>query len=62
MKTTATTFTPEQWARHEKIVEMVRAAKQRKQAWVEKIQAQWAEEDRMRKEATDSHYYEIEEG
>ena len=40
---------------------MIRAAKQRKAAWVKQMQAQWAEEDRMRKEATESRYYEIEE-
>ena len=34
----AMTFTPEQWARHERFVEMVRAAKQRKEAWVKKMQ------------------------
>ena len=45
------TFTPEQWARHERFVEMVRAAKQRKEAWVKKMQAQWEAEDQMRKEA-----------
>lgn len=61
METTTMTFTPEQWARHEKFVEMVRAAKQRKEAWVKKMQAQWAAEDQMRKEAADKHYYDIEE-
>lgn len=60
MEATARTFTPEQWARHERIVEMIRAAKQRKEAWVEKMQAQWAKEDLMRQEAAESHYYEIE--
>lgn len=60
MEATAMTFTPEQWARHEKIVEMIRAAKQRREAWEKRMQAQWAEEDRMRKEAAESRYYEIE--
>ena len=62
MKTTqeARTFTASQWARHGKIVEIVRAAKQRKEAWAKKIQAQWEMEDRMRNEAAASHYYEIE--
>ena len=55
-----TTFTPEQWARHEKVVEMIRTAKQRKAAWVKRMKAKWAEEDRMRQEAAESHYYEIE--
>jgi hypothetical protein len=54
------TFTPEQWARHERFVEMVRAAKQRKEAWIKKMQAQWEAEDQMRKEAAASHYYDIE--
>ncbi len=57
----AMTFTPEQWARHERFVEMVRAAKQRKEAWVKKMQAQWAAEDQMRKDAAVRHYYDIEE-
>ena len=61
MEATVPTFTPEQWARHEKIVEMIRAAKQRKAVWEEKVRAQWAEEDRIRKAASESHYYEIEE-
>ena len=39
---------------------MVRAAKQRKEAWVKKMQAQWEAEDQMRKEAAASHYYDIE--
>ncbi len=56
----AMTYTPEQWARHEKFVQMVRAAKQRKEAWVKKMQAQWEAEDQMRKEAAASHYYDIE--
>ena len=60
MESTPRTFTPEQWARHEKVVEMIRAAKQRKEAWVKKMQAQWAQEDLMRKEAAESHHYEIE--
>ena len=42
-------------------MEMVRAAKQRKEAWVKKMQAQWAAEDQMRKEAAARHYYDIEE-
>ena len=61
MEATVPTFTPEQWARHEKIVAMIRAAKQRKAAWEEKVKAQWAEEDRIRKAAAESRYYEIEE-
>ena len=56
----AMTFTPEQWARHERFVEMVRAAKQRKETWAKKMQAQWEAEDQMRKKAAASHYYDIE--
>lgn len=56
----AKTFTPEQWARHEKFVNMVRAAKERKNKWILKMQAQWAEEDLMRQEAAERHYYDIE--
>ena len=54
------TFTEEQWARHEKFVDMVRAAKKRKENWVRKMQAQWTEEDKIRQAAADSHYYDIE--
>jgi len=57
----AMTFTSEQWARHERFVEMVRAAKLRKEAWAKKMQAQWAAEDQMRKDASARHYYDIEE-
>ena len=59
MRTTMT-FTADQWARHEKFVEMVRAAKKRKENWIKKMQAQWAEEDRIRQEAEAKHYYDIE--
>ena len=52
---TTMTFTAEQWARHEKFVEMVRAAKKRKENWIKKMQAQWAEEDLIRQEAEDKH-------
>lgn len=61
MSTTVTTFTPEDWARHEKFVEMIRAAKQRKEIWVKKMQAQWEREDQMRQDAAARHYYDIEE-
>ena len=39
---------------------MIRAAKKRKEEWVRKMQAQWKEEDKMRQEAADIHYYDIE--
>lgn len=60
MEAMTKSFTPEQWARHEKFVEMIRAAKQRKEAWVKKMHEQWAEEDKVRRVAAESHYYEIE--
>ena len=61
MATTTMTFTPEQWARHEKFVEMICEAKKRKEAWVKKMQTQWTEEDKIRKEAAESHYYDIDD-
>lgn len=57
---TIMSFTTEQWARHERLVDMIRAAKKRKEEWVRKMQAQWKEEDKMRQEAADIHYYDIE--
>lgn len=51
MATTTTTFTAEQWARHEKFVAMFRAAKQRKQEWqARRIKELEAEEEYVRKE------------
>lgn len=41
----ATTYTPEQWARHEKFVEMFRAAKKRKREWQAKMEIKLAEEE-----------------
>ena len=52
-------FSSEQWARHEKFVDMIRAAKQRKEAWAKKMQEKWIEEDQQRKAAAESHYYDI---
>ena len=46
MEATIKSFTSEQWARHEKFVKMIRAAKERKEEWVRKMQAQWAEEEK----------------
>jgi hypothetical protein len=40
---------------------MICAAKKRKEAWVKKMQAQWTEEDKIRKEAAESHYYDIDD-
>jgi len=36
MEATVKTFTAEQWERHEKFVQMFRAAKQRKREWQER--------------------------
>ena len=43
MEATTTTFTAEQWARHEQFVETLRAVKQRKQAWKEDVRRREAE-------------------
>ena len=39
------TFTPEQWARHERFVKMFRAAKQRKRAWQANMESKLKEEE-----------------
>ena len=50
MATKATTFTPQDWAEHEKFVQMFRAAKQRKREWQAKIEVKLAEkEERVRR-------------
>ena len=50
MTTKATTFTPQDWAEHEKFVQMFRAAKQRKREWQAKIEEKLAEkEERVRR-------------
>jgi len=50
MTTKATTFTPQDWAEHEKFVQMFRAAKQRKREWQAKIEVKLAEkEERVRR-------------
>ncbi len=61
METQSMTFSSEQWSRHEKFVEMIHAAKRRKEEWVKKMQTQWAEEDRMRDAAAAKHYYDIDD-
>ena len=43
MEAKTTTFTAEQWARHEQFVETLRAVKQRKQAWKEDVRRREAE-------------------
>ena len=44
------TFTSEDWAEHEKYVQMFRAAKQRKREWQEKMEIVLAEkEEKVRK-------------
>ncbi len=44
----------------EEIILWWQRAKERKAAWEERMQARWAEEDRLRKEAEEKHYYDIE--
>lgn len=44
----------------EEILAWLDAARQRKKAWEERVEAKWAEEDQLRKEAAASHYYDIE--
>ena len=44
----------------EEILAWLEAARQRKKAWEEKIETAWAAEDRLRKEAEEKHYYDIE--
>lgn len=48
--TTRNSFTPEQWARHEKFVQMFRAAKLRKREWQARMEIELrAKEERIRK-------------
>lgn len=47
METTARTFTPEDWAEHEKYVQMFRAAKQRKREWEARMEIVLAEKEEM---------------
>lgn len=50
MEATAKTFTPEDWAEHEKYVQMFRAAKQRKREWeARRIKELEIEEEYVRK-------------
>ena len=50
MEATARTFTPEDWAEHEKYVQMFRAAKQRKREWeARRIKELEIEEEYVRK-------------
>lgn len=50
MEITVTSFSAEQWERHEKFVQMFRAAKQRKREWQDRrIKELEAEEDYARK-------------
>ncbi|SEF74711.1 hypothetical protein SAMN05216354_1487 [Xylanibacter ruminicola] len=44
----------------EEILAWLDRARQRKIAWEKKIHERWAEEERLRKVAEDSHYYDIE--
>ena len=50
MEAIARTFTPEDWAEHEKYVQMFRAAKQRKREWqARRIKELETEEEYVRK-------------
>ena len=50
------TFTPEQWARHEKFVQIFRSAKQRKREWQAKMEIVLAEkEGRVRRHVSFRH-------
>ena len=44
----------------EEILAWLSRAKQRKLAWENEMQKRWAEEERLKKAAEDSHYYDIE--
>lgn len=44
----------------EEVLAWLEAARQRKKAWEEKVEAKWAEEERLKKAAAESHYYDIE--
>ena len=44
----------------EEILAWLAAARQRKKDWEAKVEAKWAEEERLRQEAAESHYYDIE--
>ena len=44
----------------EEILAWLDAARQRKKAWEKKVEAKWAEEEQLKKEAAESHYYDIE--
>ena len=44
----------------EEIVAWFNAARERKEKWEQKMHAQWAEEERQRKEAAEKHYYDLE--
>ena len=44
----------------EEILAWLDAARQRKAAWQEKVRAEFAKRDRLRKEAAESGYYDLE--
>ena len=44
----------------EEIITWFNAARERKEAWEKRVEERWAEEDRLRKEAEASHYYDME--
>ena len=59
MRTMEATVTRKKRTREE-ILAWLDAARQRKAAWQEKVRTEYAERDRLRKEATESGYYHIE--
>ena len=44
----------------EEIIAWFNAARERKEAWAQRMKAQWAEERRQQKEAAENHYYDLE--
>lgn len=44
----------------EEVLAWLDAARQRKKEWEKKVEAKWIEEERLKKEAAESHYYDIE--
>ena len=59
MRTMEATATRRKRTREE-ILAWLDAARQRKEAWQEKVRAEFAERDRLRKEAAESGYYDLE--
>ena len=65
MEATRTTFTPEDWAEHERYVQMFRAAKQRKREWQAKMEIVLAEKEekvRKRRAEVDALFKDLDDG